>query len=157
MGLAHVPTACMNHQFTVTIEAWGGDPQQPERRPLARTKFDAFITSVYYWQFFLTIPYTLDKKTTPQDEYINMLKWLVVVCWSLCQAEVGNIYLKLHQFNHILLEPYRQIERYANVYFAPFVTSFYAIYIGTLQTLQIYQLLYVQKYHYQRNRHVIVP
>ena len=29
MGLECGPTACVNHQFTVTSQAWHGDPQQP--------------------------------------------------------------------------------------------------------------------------------
>ena len=44
VGLACGPAACMDHQFTLTIQVWGGDPQQPERHPLAQTKYDAFVT-----------------------------------------------------------------------------------------------------------------
>ena len=42
------PAACMKHQFTVTSQTWGGDPQQPERRPVAQMKYDAFMTLAYY-------------------------------------------------------------------------------------------------------------
>ena len=45
MGLACGPAASMNHQLTMTTQAWGGDPQQPEHCPLAQTKYDAFVTS----------------------------------------------------------------------------------------------------------------
>ena len=49
----HGPAACMNHQFTVTSQAWGGDPQQPELRSLPQTKYDAFMTSAYYIEFLI--------------------------------------------------------------------------------------------------------
>ena len=41
--------AC-GYQFTVTSQAWGGDPQQPERHSLTQTKYDDFVTSAYYWE-----------------------------------------------------------------------------------------------------------
>ena len=47
MGGARGTTACMNHQFTVASQAWGGDPQQPERHPLAQTKYDTFVMSAH--------------------------------------------------------------------------------------------------------------
>ena len=47
MGLALGPATCMNHQFTVATQAWGGDAQQPERRPLVQSKYDAFVTLAY--------------------------------------------------------------------------------------------------------------
>ena len=50
MGLVSGPTAYMDHQLSVTSQAWGGDPQQPERRPLDQTKYDAFMTWAYYRQ-----------------------------------------------------------------------------------------------------------
>ena len=45
MGLARGPAACMNHQFTVAIQAWGGDPQLLKLHPLAQIKYDAFVMS----------------------------------------------------------------------------------------------------------------
>ena len=49
MGLALGPATCMNHQFTVATQAWGGDAQQPERRPLVQSKYDAFVTLAYHY------------------------------------------------------------------------------------------------------------
>ena len=51
MRLAGGPAACMNYQFTLTSQAWYDDPQQPERRPLAQTKHDAFVTSASYREY----------------------------------------------------------------------------------------------------------
>ena len=42
--LLRSPAACMDPQFTVATQAWDGDPQQPEHRPLAQTKNDSFVT-----------------------------------------------------------------------------------------------------------------
>ena len=47
MELARGPAACMDHQFAVTTQAWCGDPQQRESRPLAQTKYDTFATLAY--------------------------------------------------------------------------------------------------------------
>ena len=48
MGLARGSAACMNHQFNVTSQVCGGDPQLPEHHPLAQIKYDAFVTSAHY-------------------------------------------------------------------------------------------------------------
>ena len=48
MGVARSPAACMNHQFSMATQAWCGDPQQPERHPLAQTTYDVFVTLAYY-------------------------------------------------------------------------------------------------------------
>ena len=38
LGPAHDPTACVNHQLTVTTQVWSSDHQQSERRPFTQTK-----------------------------------------------------------------------------------------------------------------------
>ena len=50
VGLVRGPAASMNHQFTVTTQAWGDDPKQPQRHPSAQTKYDAFMTFAYHWE-----------------------------------------------------------------------------------------------------------
>ena len=49
--LAHGPAACMNHQFTMASQAWGGDPQL--HLPLAQMKYEAFVTPAHYREFQL--------------------------------------------------------------------------------------------------------
>ena len=51
MGLAHGPVACMNHQLIIISQVWSDDSQQPEHHPLVQTKYDTFVTSVYYQEF----------------------------------------------------------------------------------------------------------
>ena len=53
MALARGPAASMNHQLTVAGQAWWGDPQLLEHRPLAQIKYDAFVTSAHYREFFI--------------------------------------------------------------------------------------------------------
>ena len=48
MGLARDPAVCMNHQFTVASQAFGGDPPTPGHRPLAQIKYAAIATSAHY-------------------------------------------------------------------------------------------------------------
>ena len=52
--LARGPAAGMNHQFTVASQAWSGDLQQPEHRPLAQIKYDAFVTSAHYIYIYIS-------------------------------------------------------------------------------------------------------
>ena len=59
MGLACGPTACKNHQYTVTNQALGGYPQQPECHPLAEIKYDTFVT----WRWLPTENCTIPPQT----------------------------------------------------------------------------------------------
>ena len=52
MGQVPGPAAWMNHQFTVASQAWGGDPQQPEHRPLAQIKYDTFMMWAHNQEYY---------------------------------------------------------------------------------------------------------
>ena len=43
MGLAWGHATYMNQELAVISQAWWGDAQQPGRRPVAQTKYDAFV------------------------------------------------------------------------------------------------------------------
>ena len=90
MGLACGLTACMNHQFTMASQAWGGDSQLPEYHRLAHIKYDASVTPARYREYCRWTGRScsfagysvLDEGWNPRDDHIHRLSPITRVSTS---------------------------------------------------------------------------
>ena len=92
--------------FSVTTQAWGSDPQQPDRRSLTQTEYDACMTSAYYSEpQIVNLMYKLQsfriwifKLVSPMSTRIVYVLWLK---WCLSLRSWRRYYQICYSFLHI--------------------------------------------------------